>query len=134
MKHEHRTTSKATACPDLLDLAGWCDGTLPKEQLESMEAHLAACDHCLELTLDMHRSAAEPLQEAPLQVIARAGKITVPVRDSRRKRLWLGALAAAWVGFAVLGFQLGREQAEQRSAAALPDQVFWEELSPWTAP
>jgi len=134
MKHEHRTTSQATACPDLLDLAGWCDSTLPKEQLEAMEAHLAACDHCLELTLDIHRSAAEPLQEAPLQVIARAGKITVPAVDSGRKRLWLGALAAAWIGFAVLGFQLGREQAEQWSAATLPDQVFWEELSPWTAP
>ena len=52
-------------CPDDIELAAFIEGSLPAKKKESIEAHLAVCDNCLDMVIEISMQTTE--KETPAQ-------------------------------------------------------------------
>ena len=113
----------SAACPGQLHLASYLDGRLSAAEVESIEAHLAACRECREATVDARiivAAAARSRPVAPERVIESAQALVsaVPVHPPARAQSrassglkwrmarWPAAAAAA-VAICVFGYRTG---------------------------
>ncbi|MEE9130161.1 MAG: zf-HC2 domain-containing protein [Phycisphaerales bacterium] len=113
----------SAACPGQLELASYLDGRLSAAEVESIEAHLAACPECREAAADARlivAAAARLRPGAPERVIESAQALVSampvhrPARAQGRPSLglkwrmarWLAA-AAASVAICVFGYRTG---------------------------
>lgn len=117
-------SAAAGSCPEAVDLASYIDGRLDVEKAAAMEAHLAACESCLETVIDMRHVASERAAGfiAPAAAAVRA-KSLVPHGAAQRDvylaalRHWLApdwklwgrraAVAAAGLVLCITGYQIG---------------------------
>ncbi len=113
----------SAACPGQLELASYLDGRLSAAEVESIEAHLAACRECREAAADARlivAAAARSRPGAPERVIESAQALVsaMSVRQSVRAQSrpsfglkwrmarWPAA-AAASVAICVFGYRTG---------------------------
>lgn len=121
------------ACLDAADLAAYADGRTRGDQLDRIEAHLAACEECLSAVQEARALRRAPPPVAPPELVARA-KSLVAARATAWRKLgswvglrgrqgrwhralrWAGGIAAAvLVGLA--GFFAGSATYRSRQAA-----------------
>ena len=70
-----RDSAREVSCPDELAVAGYLDGGLSSDARESFERHLVNCDECIRLVGFLSRAAKAPQQQAPLELLQRAGEL-----------------------------------------------------------
>jgi anti-sigma factor RsiW len=61
-KYARKREEEAGACPDIVDLAAYIDGTLAEEERERIERHLSRCPACLDAVLAMKNLETGPLR------------------------------------------------------------------------
>lgn len=113
----------SVACPGQLKLASYLDGRLSAAEVESIEAHLAACRECREAAADARLIVAAAAQSRPAaperviesaQALVSAMPVHRPARAKSRSSLGLKwrmarwpAAAAASVAICVFGYRTG---------------------------
>jgi hypothetical protein len=103
-------------CPTPDDLAAWLEGGLSPQEHGTVTSHLAACDDCRRAV-----GVASLVDEAPARALDEVLLARV-VTASRRRPVWMWAVAGALLVALALGFVLFRPapQPEVRSTADAP--------------
>ena len=85
-------------CPDLEQLAGYVDGTLDAAARREVEAHVAHCNHCLELLGETAVAVAATSETVPLRgpsaVVVDTPPKPLPMRAASRRVMVWGSMAA----------------------------------------
>ncbi len=104
----------SATCPGQLELASYLDGRLSAAEIESIEAHLAACRECRETADDARlivATAARSRPGAPERVIESAEALvsaqSQPSLGLKWRRARWPAAAAASVAICVFGYRTG---------------------------
>lgn len=128
-------------CPGSLELAAYIDGRLEAAPSEAVEAHLAACQSCLDAVGEARSLSFEP---APPAVVERA-RALVGLAGPRLGGLARVGRAVAWpmaaaasIAVCVVGYRVGAGAAAvggQAGDAALAEMTFgvFESDSEWLA-
>ncbi len=104
---------RGRCCPDALELAGYVDGRLEEDARETVEAHLAECEQCLQAVADTRTLA---VVAAPATMIERGRALVGPAEASQRGLRVLARIgravawpmaAAASVAVCVAGYRVG---------------------------
>jgi hypothetical protein len=112
MRSIGKSIGKSTKNCDRDLLIGWLDESLTQEARESVQDHLSRCDACkiqlksLESTLELARSACQPLEMGPFEARAFVHKVRgrIAVRQHGVwRRLFSPALGGGFVSGAVAG-------------------------------
>ena len=103
-------------CPKPEDLAAWLEGGLSPQERGPVTSHLAACDDCRRAV-----GVASLVEDAPARPVDEVLLARV-VTASRRRPVWMWAVAGALLVALVLGFVLFRPvpTVEVRSTADAP--------------